>query len=490
MAVISFLLVAALAVAICVGLIVLLIAAVDRIQAPPSQDFRVWGAVARELGLTFTDKDSERSISGMLNGAPVRAVYREETEHGRNAPAIKKTLDFYAGGAGYIPASLALRKDSGGLAFARLVTGDDDEQIGDEPFDDRVELSDLDAYACAALSHAAREQLGQAIERGKGVELAGSTLRYEMRWEEPHDRAWLIQMLQWVSQLGRLLSVTPETLHRRLAENAARDPSPRVRLRNLMYLTDAATRSPPALIADAARALLSDGNAPIRLLAAKQLGAEGCLPLLGLASDATEGTALRAEAVQALGAQGGAKLAPALGSLAGDAAPEVARAALSAIAAQRLTALVPVVLECAQSPNAAVRAGAAAALAQLGSATAEATLIGLLTDPSADVQLASASALGEVGTVTAVEPLLPVAQGFGRAQLRHAARAAIGRIQSRLGPAEAGLLSLARDHELAGAVDLADAASSVGELSLAEPLGPEPAPSTPRPRRERLRRES
>ena len=482
MAVISFLLVAALTLAMCVGLICLLITAIGAIQAPPSQDFRVWGAVARELGLKFTDNGSERSLSGVLNGAPVRAAYREETEVVRNAPAIRRIVDFHAGGAGHIPASLALRKDTGGRAFARLVTGDDDDQIGDEHFDDKVELSDLDAYACAALSHAAREQLGHAIERG--VELAQSTLHYEMRWEEPHDRAWLIQMLQWISLLGQLLSVTPETLHRRLAENAARDPSPRVRLRNLTYLTDAATRSPPAVVTDAARALLSDGNAPIRLLAAKQLGAEGCLPLLGLASDATVGTALRAEAVQALGAQGGAKLAPALGSLAGDAAPEVARAALSAIAAQRLTALVPVVLECARSPEAAVRAGAAAALAQLGPATAEATLIGLLSDPSADVQLASASALGEMGTVTAVEPLLPIAQGFGRAQLRRTARAAIGRIQSRLGPAEAGLLSLATDHDLAGAVDLANAALSVGELSLAEPLGPEPAPRTPRLRRE------
>lgn len=482
MAVLSFIFVAALVLVMSASLIILLIAGLGALKAPPSQDFRVWAAVARELGLSFTDKDSERSISGMLNGAPVRVVYREEREYAGNVPALKRTLDFYAGGAGRIPASLALRKDSTGLAFARLVTGDDDDQIGDEQFDDRVELSDLDAYACAALSHAARKQLGRALERG--VELGQSTLRYEMRWEEPHDQAWLIGTLRWISHIERLLSVTPETLHRRLAENAVRDPIPGVRLRNLSYLTDAATRSPPALIADAARALLSDGNAPIRLLAAKQLGAEGCLPLLGLASDAALGAGLRAEAVQALGAQGGAQLAPALGSLAGDAAPEVARAALAAIAAQGLTALAPVVLDCAQSPESGVRAGAAAALARLRPAPAEATLIGLLSDPSADVQLASAEALGEVGTVTAVEPLLPVAQGFGRAQLRRAARAAIGRIQSRLGPAEAGLLSLAGDHELAGAVDLADAALPVGELSLADPRDAEQAISTPRLRRD------
>jgi HEAT repeat protein len=480
MAAMSFIFVMALMVAMSVGLIALLLAALAAMKPPPSQDFRVWAAVASELGLSFTETDSERSISGMLNGASVRAVYREETKYAGNARVLERKLHFYAGGAGCIPASLALRKDSGGLAFARLVTGDDDAQIGDKQFDDRVELFDLDAYACAALSHAAREQLGRALE--KGVDLAQSTLHCEMRWE-PHDQVWLVQMLRWISGVGQLLSVTPETLHRRLAENAVRDPSPGVRLRNLTYLTDAATRSPPTLIADAARALLSDGNAPIRLLAAKQLGAQGCLPLLGLAADVTLGTALRAEAVQALGAQGGAAFAPALASLSGDAAPEVVRAALAAIAAQHLTELAPIVQARTQSPEPGVRASAAAALASLVPAVAEATLIGLLSDPSADVQLASVEALGEVGTVTAVEPLLPVAQGFGRPQLRRAARAAIGRIQSRLGPAEAGLLSLAVDHALAGAVDLADPSPHAGELSLAE-LDAEQAISTPRLREE------
>jgi HEAT repeat protein len=96
-------------------------------------------------------------------------------------------------------------------------------------------------------------------------------------------------------------------------------------------------------------------------------------------------------------------------------------------------------------------------------------LIALLSDASADVQRASAEALGGFGSVAAVEPLLPLAEGFGRSQLRQAARGAIGRIQSRLGNVEAGRVSLADDQELAGAVDLADtAATRVGELSLVQ----------------------
>jgi len=96
-------------------------------------------------------------------------------------------------------------------------------------------------------------------------------------------------------------------------------------------------------------------------------------------------------------------------------------------------------------------------------------LIQLLSDSSLEVQHASAESLGAVGSVAAVAPLLPLAGGLGRAQLRQAARAAIGRIQSRLGEVEAGRLSLAEERPLAGAVALADASAvRVGELSLAD----------------------
>jgi PBS lyase HEAT-like repeat len=100
----------------------------------------------------------------------------------------------------------------------------------------------------------------------------------------------------------------------------------------------------------------------------------------------------------------------------------------------------------------------------------------LLADPSADVQRASAEALGSVGSVAAVEPLLRASEGLARGPLRHAARGAIARIQSRLGHVEAGCLSLVDDHDLAGALAIADGASAHGALSLAEEVA-EPASS-------------
>ena len=78
------------------------------------------------------------------------------------------------------------------------------------------------------------------------------------------------------------------------------------------------------------------------------------------------------------------------------------------------------------------------------------------------------------GSVAAVAPLLPLAEGLGRPRLRGAARAAIGRIQSRLGNVDAGRVSLAQEQELVGALELADtAAVRVGELSLAQDVADE-----------------
>jgi HEAT repeat protein len=75
-----------------------------------------------------------------------------------------------------------------------------------------------------------------------------------------------------------------------------------------------------------------------------------------------------------------------------------------------------------------VRVAAAKALGQRAERGSEEALLRLLSDASSEVQCASAEALGAVGSVAAVEPLLPLANGMGRAQLRTAARSAIGRI--------------------------------------------------------------
>jgi HEAT repeat protein len=234
-----------------------------------------------------------------------------------------------------------------------------------------------------------------------------------------------------------------------------------------------------------------------------QLVDEGSPVLGALAEDPEVEVALRVQSLRELGARGvPGLLEPLLARLLGSSPPELVCAALTIIAARHLDSFSAAVVECAANEHEEVRVASAMALGRLAANEheevrvasamalgrlaaneAERVLIRLLADASSEVQCASAEALGVVGSVAAVEPLLPLAEGLGRAKLRQAARGAIGRIQSRLGSVEAGSLSLADDHELAGAIAIADAAAvaRAGEVSLAE-AGGEHDPSLPNAR--------
>jgi len=459
--------------------------------------FGQWRAVAHELGLKLTEgRQGARSMGGVLNGVPVRVDFRPQmrmTRQGTDAGAELigdgERTSFFVGrlppyddfarrarlepievaAAATIPETLVARENTLVGSLSRFVEGRDqggDPASGDAHFDELVELPQRDAHVCAALSFSARQQLRSLIEQGGQVRQG--RVEYERRVPVPQDRAWLVPLLQSMSKLGQALSVPPDALHQRLADNATRDPVAAVRLRNLRFLSDPSTRTPAPLLASTARALLSDVSAPVRLLAARQLPAEGLPVLVGFVTNPRLGTELRKEALRALDEQQRAEPAL-LAQLLGSGPPELACHALSIIAARQLEGLSAAVLGCARSEHASVRAALAAALGSLPAAGAQGVLIQLLSDASPVVQHASAESLGAIGSVAAVEPLLPLAEGLGRAQLRQAARAAIGRIQSRLGEAEAGRLSLADERPLAGAVALADApAVRVGELSLAD----------------------
>lgn len=436
-------------------------------QRRREQNLRAWQATAHQLGLSFSGPENKRSIGGWLHGVPVRADFRLEYRRAGSSSKTEEKVTFSAGGGGQIPVSLCMRQDSTFRSLGRLVHGQDDK-LGDVDFDQLVEVSGIDAWVCAALSEEARRQLETLLE--KGGEARQGLLSYECVANGSHDAAWLEQMLQFLSQLTRQLTVTSGSLHQRLAHNAVHDRSPGVRLQNLRFLADPSTQTPVALLASTARALLSDENDRVRLLAAMQLGVEGTPALGQLAANARVDTALRVEALRELGTESMPGLEPLLAKLLGPSPPELSCAALSIIGARRLDFFAPAVVECTTSAHEQVRVAAATALTYLPSNGAEQALIRLLSDSSSEVQCASAEALGVIGTVAAVEPLLPLAERLGRAKVRQAARGAVGRIQSRLGNAEAGSLSLADDRELDGAVALADAPAAlrVGEVTLVE----------------------
>jgi hypothetical protein len=91
----------------------------------------------------------------------------------------------------------------------------------------------------------------------------------------------------------------------------------------------------------------------------------------------------------------------------------------------------------------------------------ESCLIALLDRPSFKLGVRAAHWLGEIGTAEAIEPLLAHS---GEAEYDEVARAAVREIRTRLGPVEAGRLSLAASAESAGALSMA---SDRGALSKA-----------------------
>jgi hypothetical protein len=433
---------------------------------------REWQGTAQKLGLHFEGDAERRTIEGHRRGVPVRAHFERTTQKVGKHTSVREQVALHAGGDGEIPRGLSVRRDTVGRSLTRLVSGQD-EDIGDAGFDGFVELAQLDEYVCAALSQHARELLVELL-RGGG-ELRDGVLTLEEEAGMEHGGAWLEQQIELFAQLGAELSVLPSTLHRRLAQNAVADPSAGVRLANLRYLAQPGLGSPLSLLEDTARALLTEPDVALRSLAARQLGAEGYPVLSTLAADRAQGTALRVEALEALGQADAPGLEPLLGELLSrPEEPELLIAVLTGVGTLSLTSLRGAVLRCTDIAHEGVRAAATRALARLVDspavqASTEQRLLQLLADTSDDVQRASAEALAAVGSVRAVEPLLGLTRGLGRSALRQSARAAITQIQTRLGDVEAGRLSLA-DPSLEGAVELAStsAAARVGDVSLAD----------------------
>jgi HEAT repeat protein len=96
----------------------------------------------------------------------------------------------------------------------------------------------------------------------------------------------------------------------------------------------------------------------------------------------------------------------------------------------------------------------AASLAWYQDERVEPALIDLLSREEKSVRLAAIEALARIGTRVAVEPLLRIADGIHSSDLRTSARAAIDRIQARMGPTDRGELSIIEADDQAGALSV------------------------------------
>jgi HEAT repeat protein len=214
--------------------------------------------------------------------------------------------------------------------------------------------------------------------------------------------------------------------------------------------------------AEALHKACSDPSPTIRLLAAREVGAEARSILLELAEN-LEDDAVSAEAVSVLGRELPFERATAILDRALSwRRLQTAHVCLEAIGRSGAAAAVGVLTKVLEQEYGELAPMAAWALGATGSPAAEPLLILALQSEQGDLRVAAAKALGGVGSVAAVLPLKEMAERILVGEPRRAARQAIAEIQSRLQGASPGQLSLAGAE--AGQLSLAQ--DPAGQLSL------------------------
>jgi HEAT repeat protein len=408
---------------------------------------REWKAAAKELGLEITGFLMFQEMRGEIDGFRIRI--RPRGKHGH--------IDIEVDGQGAIPHVLSLGAEN---LFTRSLDGED-IQTGHPAFDYRARIFGKPEEAVALLDSATRELVfREVVDEGARVDGGKVTLVHRGMGGVP-------DLVRRLVALGKRVSMLPAEVPGRLARNAAEDSLSSVRLRNLTLLQE---RFPAlAETLDASRAALASDQPNLRLVGARFLGAEGLDAAEALALSAEVEPDLRRQALQHFFHHTDAgRAVPVLEQLAASSPPaELLPALVEAAGRIRHVPTLERLLGQADGLGDSAVASLAGAVAEANDAAAEEGLLRLLTREAAEVRAAAARALGQVGTVHAVEPLLALTEGLLTSpSVKQAARQAVARIQSRLGDAEAGRLSLAVPAEGAGALSLPGEERAGGELSL------------------------
>lgn len=440
-----------------------------------------WQRAAAELGLTLNDGgDTGPSLTGRLRGfsVSIATIYSGPRNIGITKPM--RVLRIFVDGIRKFDPALILRAEGRLTNLTQLVTGTD-VHVQDAVFDAAVHIQGDEQRLLAVMSHPTRQAVLELLKLG-ATTVSDSKIIFESdaSWEE----ADIQDLAHRVVSLAERLALSVDSIAPALAASALTDPIPEVRKRNLECLF-AASAVPGALLgalvrpsplkeatAAAARAALSAADPHMRLMGGMLVGAEaGFAALKGLVEEDSLPAAVRAQAMRALAAQFPSdRIEPILATaLATGIAPLVMAAVQGAGIAHtvRLTGNLCALAETASAP---LQIEIAKTLLELATPEAEATLLALLGSAEDDVRIAAAQALGKVGSVRAVEPLLLVKNGLLR-DVKTTARQAARAIQSRLGNAEAGRLSVVEQDDPQGALSLA---GEGGALSVAAPPTAEP----------------
>jgi HEAT repeat protein len=374
--------------------------------------------------------------------------------------------------------------------------------IGDEDFDRAVSVQGSPTLARAVLDATTRRAVAGLVRGNMPVpgrtplRITGELGDGELRILVPEATVYRIdasedklvetsrgflapeERLPEVLQFGLNLASRvdePGDVARRIAQNTAHEPEPRVRESNLLALVREFPDSPATR--ETLLAALEDPDAVVRLQAGIALRQQGqaqlddhlvrvsrdVLRALAAGEGAEDATSARAMAAlgtdlsgeeaqlilhDALRTRRTATATACLGVLAARGGAEAIRAMAKVLAVERDE----------------LAAAAADALSQTGDPKAEEPLLRALSDGSRAVQLSALRALGRVGSSSSVASLREAESGGG--EMRRAARQAVAEIQARLAEAAGaapGQLSLAGGE--AGQVSLAGE-DAAGRLTL------------------------
>jgi hypothetical protein len=333
-----------------------------------------------------------------------------------------------------------------------------DIELGDPAFD-AAYLVQGDTVHALALLDADTRRLLLALHDRADVDLSAGSLAAALRLDRG---ATVDDVLPRLVKLVRRWS-GGNPLHVRLIRNLRKDPSPSVRLNNLvcllrMYAEHRDTRA-------ALRFARRDASTEVRLLAAAALGSEGHPVLLDIAENAADDTCA-ARAIEALGRHLSREQATGILQRAiGAGRTSVACASIYWLGRhsgrESAATLIPLLELVAAAPAIA----AATVLGDIGATAAEPALIAALSREP-EVRLAAANALAHIGSAASVLPLCEAADRFSLDKdLGRATRQAIAEIQARLTGATPGQVSLAGD----GAGQLSVAGDEAGRLSEPDP---------------------
>ena len=254
----------------------------------------------------------------------------------------------------------------------------------------------------------------------------------------------------------------PASLLARIVQNTRREPEWQVRLENVRLLVRQFLRDPSTL--EALRHACEDQDYEVKLEAALGLGpdqAEGTLREIAFGERSAD--PLAARAIVALDRRLTCEqLQPVLSHAVRTRRHETARACLTTLGAiggalvvEPLAQVLALNTRVLALDTGGIAVAAARALGASRAEEAQAPLLAALESSASEVRVAAAEALGRVGQASAVLPLREIAgQNRLDTTLRKAARESIAAIQSRLGGASPGQLTLAAGQ--GGALSLAD----------------------------------